>query len=83
MSATARSMILIVCSFAIIRVRKHFDRDKADNQRSAYQRLFAKRGSRKAEAIVNEVRHRVCHDCRADQDKKTCNCEVEELLQLY
>ena len=82
-SATASLMILIVGSLAIFLAHEHFDRDKADQESRADQRLFAKRGWRKAEIVVYEVPHRVRHDCRTDHGKKKCNCEMAEFLHLY
>ena len=79
----ACSLIFLGGSRGIFRDREHFDHNKADNDCCTDQRLFAKGGSRKSKTVVYEVRHRVGHDCRADQGKKKRNCEIVELLHLY
>ena len=62
---------------------EQFDRDKAENESRADQRLFAKRRSGKAQTVVCDVRHRVCHDRRTAQGENEGDCEIDELLHLH
>jgi hypothetical protein len=59
-----------------------FDRDKAENESRADQRLFAKRVAGNAEIIMRDVRERVRDNRRARHREKECNSEMEEFLHL-